>query len=181
MQLEYCYWSASSCIGRCFLGDREKAFSMPIPFILMSFLFIGGIIIALRAIVQNKSPWKTRLYAFIAVSGLLVFIVCADLWMAGQAIAQAHGGYSYLGKVEDGRYLVANKGTYTEVTAEQWKFLQKMERILGGWWYEIGSVGMAVFVVMGILLPKWRNWRTRLPPNSAEKPTNVSSGKARED
>jgi hypothetical protein len=148
---------------------------MAILFILISFLFTGGIIIVLRAIAQDKSPWKTRLYAFIAVSGLLVFTGCADVWLIGQAIAQAYGGYTHLGKVEDGRYFVANKGTYTEVTAEQWTFLQKVERILGGWWYEIGSVGMAVFIVMGILLPKWCNWPSNLPPNSAENLTNGGS------
>jgi hypothetical protein len=75
--------------------------------------------------------------------------------MIGRVIAEVHGGYTHLGKIEGDKYFVANKGVYSEVTIEEWKFLQQTERVFGDWWSVGASIGFVVFVVMGVLLPPY--------------------------
>lgn len=125
---------------------------MQIVFLVGLALFACGLLVAFRVILSAKAlSWQRRLYAFVALSGLVVFVLGMAGWLTGSAICQSYGGQPSLGKIEDGSHFVGSHGRYTKVTAEEWQYLQQVEFYLGERCWLVGALGMIMFIGMGAL------------------------------
>ena len=122
-----------------------------LPFLAVLLLFAVGIgIIAIGAIHQSRSmtlPQRLRLWA--KLLGLALFVLGTFLWLVGHGISMSYGGYTYDGKIEDGRYYLEYKGDFIEVSKETWDYLETVESALGHRWMLLGALGMAAFVILG--------------------------------
>jgi hypothetical protein len=139
---------------------------MYIALLILLTLYACVMLFALRLVIAQKAmTWQRRIYAMIVIGLMCSSVFSMAGWLIGGAISFNSGGYTYLGKIEDGQHYLGNRGVYKAVTREEWLYSQKVEAVFGDKWHAVSFVSLVAVFFLGAFSESFLG---PLPPPVAE-------------
>ncbi|WP_425615031.1 hypothetical protein NA78x_004919 [Anatilimnocola sp. NA78] len=123
---------------------------MYVALLILISLYACAMLFALRLVMSQKAmTWQRRIYALIVLGLMCCSVFSMAGWLIGGAISSNYGGYTYLGKIENGQHFLGDRGTYKAVSKEDWLYLKKVEAVFGEKWHAVGFASLVAAFLLG--------------------------------